>query len=131
MNLILRNPSAAPGKNPLLQTQGLPEGTRKVINSLSFSQKTFEGRQRITSGVRKTVILNPVNMQVAELPQLPLSRCCLGLEAESLLVLNQLYFPTPLSLAGSSIANKRRLCPFGREAHCPVIRAGITLGGQN
>lgn len=44
-------------KNPLLQTQGLPEGTGKVINSLRFSQNTFEERQRVTSRVGKTVIL--------------------------------------------------------------------------
>lgn len=59
VNLILRNPSVAPGKKktPLLQTQGLPEGTGKVINSLRFSQNTFEERQRVTSRVGKTVIL--------------------------------------------------------------------------
>lgn len=43
----------------------------------------------------------------------------------------QLCFPTPPSLAGSSITNHRWLCPSGHEAHCPVICAGITLGRGN
>lgn len=43
----------------------------------------------------------------------------------------QLCFPTPASLAGSSITNHSWLCPSGCEAHCPVICAGITLGRGN
>lgn len=90
-------------KNPLLKTQGLPEGTGRVINSLSFSQNTFEERQRITSRVRKKSFLNTVNMQggKAACPSCPgslLSRRCLGFKAESLVLGTALFsHPTILS----------------------------------
>lgn len=137
VNLILRNPSVVPGKNPLLQTQGLPEGTGKVINSLSFSQNTFEERQRITSRVRKTVIFKHCKHAGWQscLPQLPqLNRfhdVALASKLKVFLSWKQLCFPTSPSLASSSIANNRRLCPFGHEAHRPVICAGITFGRCN
>lgn len=122
----------SPGKNSLLQTQGLPEGTGKVINSLHFSQNTFEERQRITSRVRKTVIFKHCKHAGWQscLPQLPqlyrFQDVALASKLKVFLSWKQLCFPTPPSLASSSITNNRWLCPFGHEAHRPVIGAGIT-----
>lgn len=137
VNLILRNPSVASRKNPLLQTQGLPEGTGKVINSLRFSQNTFEERQRITSRVRKTVIFKHCKHAGWQscLPQLPqlyrFQDVALASKLKVSLSWKQLFFPTPLSLACCSVTNNRRLCSFGHEAHSPVICAGITFGRCN
>lgn len=54
---------------PLLQTQGLPEGTGKVINSFGASPKRHlrKGKES-PQGSGKESLLNTVNMQVAELP---------------------------------------------------------------